>query len=173
MKTLQKHSSVVFQLIVLLLFTGCSQSFIVTKQGERFSNDNISFDQFNRLRGGKYFEMVLKDSSVVLITLIRTDSDSIVYETGEEPVQYSLPIESVTMLTFHQNDNGINAMIGGFGGLLIGGGAAKSFFDFNDSKSSIKGFATVVTCTVVGALIGYNSKTAITYYFPPQKKKKS
>ncbi len=172
MTTLRKHSLLFFYLLAIMLFTGCGQSFIVTRLGDPNSGDNISYDQFNRLRTGKYFEMVLKDSSVIPITLIRAGSDSIVFETGEDLVRQSLPIGSVSILNYHQNDNGFNAMIGGFGGLLLGGVAAKSLFDFNDNESSIKGFATVITCSVVGALIGYNNETILTYYFPPQKKKK-
>ncbi len=172
MNTLRKHSLLFFQLLIIISFTGCGQSFYVTRQGDLNSGDNISYDQFNRLRTGKYFEMNLKDSSVIQITLVRAGIDSIVYETGDDPVRQSLPIGSVSMLLYHQNDNGFNTMIGGFGGLLLGGITAKSLFDFNNNESSIKGFATVIICSVVGAVIGYHNETILTYYFPPQRKKK-
>ncbi|MDP1677602.1 MAG: hypothetical protein Q8L88_12150 [Bacteroidota bacterium] len=60
-------------------------------------------------------------------------------------------------------------MIGGFGGLLLGGVTTKSIFDFNDNDSSIKGFITVITSSVIGALIGYNNETTLTYSFPHKK----
>jgi hypothetical protein len=87
-------------------------------------------------------------------------------------LRLSVPTASISQLTYHQNDNGFNAMIGGFGGLLFGGAVAKSLFDFNDNTSSIKGFCTVIGATVIGALIGYNNETVLTYTFPPQKKKR-
>lgn len=168
----QLHWTIIYYTAILLLLTGCSQSFIVTRQGDPLSGENISYDQFNRLREGKYFEMIVKNSSVISITLIRAGVDSIIYETGEEQVRHSIPIDSVVVLNYRQNDNGFNAMIGGFGGLLFGGAAAKSLFDFNDNESSIQGFVAVITSTVTGAVIGYNNETLLAYYFPPQKKKK-
>lgn len=145
-----------FMLIALIL-AGCSQSIVVSKQGDQFSNNNISFDQFNRLREGKYFEMVLLDSSVIPLTLLRAGSDSIRFETGEGNERRSLPTGSVSMLIYHQNDNGFNAMIGAFAGLVIGGAVSRSLFDFNDNASSIEGFAMVVGGTVIGGMIGYHS----------------
>ena len=113
----------------------------------------------------------MKDSSVILMTLIHASSDSVVDESGEDSVQLSVPTGSISRLIYSQNDNRFNAALGGFGGLLLGGIAAKSIFDFNDNGSSIKGFVTVITCRVVGALIGYDHETMLPYSFPSQKKK--
>lgn len=104
--------------------------------------------------------------------LIHAASDSIIFRTEGESEPRSFPVGSESILIYRQNDNGLNAMIGAFAGLVLSGAAAKSLFDFNDNRSSIGGFATVIAGTMAGALIGYNSETEIVYHFKPQKTKK-
>ncbi len=156
-------------LIIACGIAGCSQSIVVTKQGEQFSNTRISCEQFNRLRSGKYFDMVLADSTMIPITFIRTESDSIRFETGDLHQRHTLPLGSVSMLIYRQNDNGFNSMIGAFAGLFLSGAITRALFDFNNNASSIEGFAMVIGGTAGGALIGYYNETTSTYTFQSTK----
>jgi hypothetical protein len=174
-KTSGIHFPHMIQCVLIIfasLLLGCSQSITVTKQGDKFSNDNISFDQFNHLRTGKYFTMEKTDSTTTPIMLLSVNSDSIIFESGDAPIRQSLPMSSVSTLVYQQDDNGFNAMIGAFAGLVVGGVLAKSIFDFNDNSSSIAGFSIVISGTAAGGLIGYNTVTSLKYSFPLPKTKK-
>ncbi len=166
------HPRIVCCLLIAatVLAAGCSQSIMVTRKGNPMSNDNISVDQFNRLRSDKYFDMHLNDSTVVPVKLISASVDSIIIETVNSEERMSVPVTDVARLEYHQNDQGFNAMIGAFVGLVISGAVSRMAIDPHQSSSSVKGFALILSGTAAGGWLGYNSTSTIDYRFDPERK---
>jgi hypothetical protein len=161
-------SGIVSAIFVLIMFSGCAQQFLVTAPGRESTENAVSYDLFNRSRNGKIFEAVLNDSSRIPIRLISAGKDSIFYRTLDSGVVYSIPTDSVSGLLYRQNNNGLNAIVGGFIGCFCTALTAGAVTNFNDEASSIAAFAATIGGTTAGALIGYHLDTDILYRFTPE-----
>lgn len=156
--------------IVIFLFWGCSEQFLITKQSELRSVNEISYDQFTRLRKGKYFEALLIDSTAKAIQLLSARNDSIIFMDIESGLCDAIPTSSVASLTFRQNDNGLLAAVGGFIGFFLTASLLGPTIDFNDDHTVVGAFVGLIGATAAGAVIGYNIDIEKRYLFKQSKK---